>query len=307
MTRVVLGLTALLLAGGCGSGGSGGSGAGGAAGSNAAGGAAGAAGAPGCVCDARLVTNTGHRGTGSNDPGNPFPENTIESMQQAFAEGADMIELDVIHSADGTLISLHDDTVDATTSGTGCAGDMTVAELQALDAAVGTSLEGTGVRIPTLLEVLDAVDGDINIEIKLKLEDQCPDSDKPRMAADVAAAIAADSGPRRIVVSSFDAEVLSELKLVAPSVVVGLLAFNPSSRDDAAARGFEALNVLNSPELTSASINQIHDAGLDVNVWTVNDPADMRRLIADGVEMIITDEPDELRAIQDELCAGTCE
>ncbi|HMR09838.1 MAG TPA: glycerophosphodiester phosphodiesterase family protein, partial [Polyangiaceae bacterium] len=122
----------------------------------------------GCACAADKVVNSGHRGTGTNSSLNPFPENTIESIKQAFAEGAEMSELDVVHSKDGVLVVIHDDTVNRTTNGTGCVGDLTVAELQGLDAAVGTSLAGTGVKIPTLTELLAAVDGGLNIEIKLQ-------------------------------------------------------------------------------------------------------------------------------------------
>lgn len=253
------------------------------------------------TCPAAAVRNAGHRGTGVNGSANAFPENTLPSLQQAFAEGADMCELDVQHSADGALVVIHDDTVDRTTDGSGCVGDLTLAELQALDAAVGTSLEGTGVRIPTLAEVMAAVDGGLNVEIKLREMAGCPSSNPAQLAADVVAAIEGDASPRAIHVSSFDAEVLSAVETMNPAIDTGLVTANVDHRAEAAARGLDALNI---SELVASAddIARIRDAGLAANVWTVNREAKMRELLGLGVGMIITDEPDQLRAIQQELC-----
>ena len=257
-----------------------------------------------CECDADKVINCGHRGTGANIAQNPFPENTIESMQQAVMEGADMVELDVVHSSDGVLMVIHDDEVDRTTNGTGCVGDMTAAELQALDAGFGTDAEGTGVKIPTLIQVLSAIDIDVNIEIKINDTPACPPSNKPQMAADVAQAVSDDAAPRTIVVSSFDVEVLNELRMISDVVYIGLLTNDATDADLAVTSGFDALNPI--ALITPDQITDIQSKGLEVNVWTVNADAQMRVLLEAGVDMIITDEPDLLRSIQDELCAEAC-
>lgn len=259
----------------------------------------------GCACSADKVINSGHRGTGTNSSLNPFPENTIESIKQAFTEGAEMSELDVVHSKDGVLVVIHDDTVNRTTNGTGCVGDLTVAELQGLDAAVGTSLAGTGVKIPTLTELLTAVDGELNIEIKLQDNAKCPVSDIPQMAADVVAAIQGDTKSRRLIVSSFNGEVLSEVKKLDATIPAGLLTISADDYDKATARGLDALNI-QALGASAASIAVIHNKGLDANVWTVNDENMLRNMIDFGVDMVITDEPDLLAKVKTEYCAQAC-
>jgi glycerophosphoryl diester phosphodiesterase len=249
--------------------------------------------AAGALCP----TNCGHRGTGKSSANAPFPENTIPSFQQAVAEGAETVELDVIHSADGVLVAIHDDTVDRTTDGSGCVGDMTVAELQALDAGFGTAMEGQGVVIPTLAEVLAAVQVPLNVELKIDDGGGCPASDKPRMAADLVSEVTAAGAGDRVVASSFDEDVLVELKALDPTFYAGFLTFAAADAQTAADRGFDALNLRTNP-VDEAAVTAVHDLGLELNVWTVNDPARMEELVALGVDSIITDEPDLYAAVQ---------
>lgn len=245
--------------------------------------------------------NCGHRGTGKSSADAPFPENTIPSVQQAVAEGAEMVEIDVVHSGDGVLVVIHDDTVDRTTDGSGCVGDMTVAELQALDAGFGTAMEGQGVVIPTLAEVLAAVQVPLNVELKIDEGGTCPASDKPRMAADLVSEVTAAGAGDRVVASSFDEEVLVELKAVDPTFYAGFLTSSVADAQVAADVGFDALN-LRRNFVDEAAVTTVHDLGLELNVWTVNDPARMEELVALGVDSIITDEPDLYAAVQASSC-----
>jgi glycerophosphoryl diester phosphodiesterase len=254
-----------------------------------------------CVCPASTVINCGHRGTGGNSGGNSFPENTIPSMLQAADEGADMVELDVVHSADGVLVVLHDDTVDNTTDGTGCAGEMTVDELQALDAGYGTSMEGEGIVIPTLAEVLEAIDIDVNIEIKTS-GDVCPATDLALVASDIVALINADSKLRTIVVSSFSFEALEAVRALDDNVYIGFVDFGSENVEAAVAAGFDGIN-FNANMAGADTVEEIHAAGLDANAWTVNLEALMEELLDVGVDMIITDEPDLLAELIVEKCA----
>ncbi|MCA9676747.1 MAG: hypothetical protein H6709_01885 [Kofleriaceae bacterium] len=246
-------------------------------------------------CPANAVTNAAHRGTGVNTADNPFPENTLEAFAQGKVEGAQMIELDVVHSLDGALMVIHDPTVDRTTDGTGCVGDLTEAELKQLDAAVGTPLEGTGVTIPTLDEVLASTDLGVNIEIKVHTG-SCSTTDRARAAADVVAAIHADTTGRRFVVSSFDADVLSDVQDLDPSLYLGLLTLVPDDAALAESRGFDSLNVLSVNVRDAVDADAIRAHGLDVVVWTENDPVNIDNHFTTGVDMIITDEPDRVEA-----------
>lgn len=257
--------------------------------------------APG-ECPANAVVNAGHRGTGVKADDNSLPENTLPSFEQAVVEGADMIELDVAHSADGVLMVIHDASVDRTTDGTGCVGDLTVAELQALDAAAGTSLAGTGVVIPTLDEVLAAIDVDVNIEIKVH-EGDCSPTDRAQTAADVVAAIAADTADRRIIVSSFDADALTAVADLDPDIYLGLLTLVFDDAPLAEERGFDALNILSIAVRDAADVEAIRAHGLDVNVWTENSAVNMANHFTSGVDMIITDEPDVMATARAAWCA----
>jgi glycerophosphoryl diester phosphodiesterase len=258
-----------------------------------------------CVCPAESVINCGHRGTGSNGPDNPYPENTIPSFSQAVIEGVQMIELDIMHSADGELVVIHDDTVNRTTDGAGCVGDQTLAELQSLDAAFGTSLEGTGVVIPTLEEVLAAVDVSVNVEIKIVDDASCPPSDLDRIAQDLVAIIGADAVERDLVVSSFDFDMLVAVQQADASIYLGLLTMLYSDAQVAADQGFDALNVFGG--LYGAEEMQIIlDAGLEANVWTINDPPTMEELLITGVSIFITDDPDVLEQTRQTVCADYC-
>jgi len=253
-------------------------------------------------CPALSVINCGHRGTGINGGAGP-PENTLPSFEQAVLEGADMVELDVQHTSDGALVVIHDDTLDRTTDGTGCVGDLSFSELRQLDAGFDTPMAGTGVVVPTLTEVLAAVTVDVNVEIKINEDSDCPASDEPRLAADVAAAIAGDGQARRIIVSSFDAEVLSEVEAIDAGIYTGLLALGPADGDEAVTRGFDALNLFIAT-VRADVVEELHGKGLDVNVWTENDPGAMQIWFDFGVDMIITDDPNLFVEAQSDWCAA---
>ncbi len=252
-------------------------------------------------CPAREVLNVGHRGTGVTEDGNAFPENTIDSFLQAQTEGAQMVELDVILSADGVLMVNHDRRVDRTTDGTGCIGDLSAAELQQFDAAVGTPLAGTGVVIPTLAEVLAAIDIAVNIEIKVQASG-CSVTDRAATAQAVVDAIRGDTKGRRFTVSSFDADALTAVQTVDPNVYLGFLTLDPMDAQLAVDRGFDALNVLSLTVREPGAVQKIHDLGLEVTVWSENDPAVIEDHLTSGVDMIITDEPDVVERVRRDWC-----
>ena len=96
----------------------------------------------------------GHRGNPEE-----APENTLASIDAAFAVGCDLVEIDVRLSRDGVAVIVHDDTVDRTTNGKGNVADLTLAELKALDAGSWKAERFAGERIPTLAEALGAARG----------------------------------------------------------------------------------------------------------------------------------------------------
>ncbi|MBB5789549.1 glycerophosphoryl diester phosphodiesterase [Jiangella mangrovi] len=202
------------------------------------------------------------------------PENTLASFRRAVEQGADEVELDLRLSADGRLVVLHDETVDRTTDGTGAVADLTFAELQALDAG--------GEPVPSFESVLDAVAVPLQVEIKA-----------PEAVGPLAALLRERPAELdRISPCSFEPEVVAELVRLFPSTPVGLIASAGSAENVARAAGSGASRVLLGwPGTTRALVASAHRRGLDVSVWPVDTPAQLRAASDLGVDGFTTDHP----------------
>jgi glycerophosphoryl diester phosphodiesterase len=205
------------------------------------------------------------------------PENTVAAMARAVELGADGVELDVHRSADGQLVVRHD-----AETPVGALGDLTLAEIR--DGLAG---------VPTLAEVLDVCRGRlVNVEVK--------DPD-PRAAEALVALLGQRNGADDVLVSSFDLRTVDRVHEAAPQVPSGLLSFGLDVFEalaTAEAHGHHALH----PDvwtLLQADVagltRQAHDGGMAVNVWTVNEADDLRRLRDAGVDAVITDAADLYR------------
>lgn len=242
-----------------------------------------------------MVSNQGHRGTGSNVPGNDYPENTIPSLLQAFTEGADSVELDTQLSLDDEVIVIHDSTMDRTTDCTGNVRNLTLAEIQSCDAAVGTLLEGQSVIVPTLAEVFSSLEyvkdaAIVNVEIKGS------GVSAAHMAQRVTSEIVVAGWEDHVIISSFNSDILSEVEAIDHEWVTALITseLNVNAQADIALGfGFDGLHpyFLNT---FASNIAYAHNLGLFVNVWTLDIKAIMKLQIENGVDGIITNEPDRL-------------
>jgi len=253
------------------------------------------------VASGGAVVNQGHRGTGTSVAGNDYPENTIPSFLQAFVEGADMVELDTTLSADDEVVVIHDDTLDRTTDCTGAVYDLNLVDIQACDAAVGTPLEGTGVKVPTLAEVFAALEaikyeGEINIEIKSSLEGVVGAAHlAERVTDEVLLALWED----RVIFSSFSSGILDEIENLDDTWITAYITseVNVNAQADlAATHGFDGLHPYYLQTL-AANVDYTHGLGLFINVWTVDLAPAMSSMIARGVDGVITNEPDVLAAL----------
>ena len=225
------------------------------------------------------------------------PPNTLAAFRRAAELGADGVELDVHLSADGVPVVIHDFTVDGTTDGSGPVAAMTLAELKQLDAGRRFGAPFAGERIPTLEEVLEAVGGRVLLNIELK-------STSPRdtgLERVVIALVERHGLSQRVLLSSFNPISLWRAKRLAPHIAVGLLHAPelpfPLRRGWF---GFLFRHEARHPEHTM--VNARYKAwaerrGYRVNTWTVDEPSEMRRLIALGVDGIITNAPDVLGGI----------
>jgi glycerophosphoryl diester phosphodiesterase len=242
--------------------------------------------------DHEHVLNIGHRGASA-----AAPPNTLAAFEKAVELGADGIEFDVHLSADGVPVVIHDLTVDGTTNGSGRVADLTLAQLKHLDA--GSTFDPTfaGERIPTLEEVLQRVGSRLLLNIELKTISLHDNGLEQAVIAQVEHYGLDD----RVLLSSFNPLSLRRAKRMAPHVPVGLL-YGPDLPVPLrqAWLAFAAPHEARHPEHKMVDAHYIAWAqrrGYRVNVWTVDDPDEMRRLIGLGVDGIITNVPDVLRSI----------
>lgn len=234
------------------------------------------------------------------------PENTLVAVRQAIELGADMVEIDVSMSSDGELVVIHDETLDRTTDGTGPVLATPWSVIAGLDAGswfvspVGNRFAGE--RVPTLDQVLATTARRclLNIEIKTEAVGDASVDEVPvdGIAARLAAAVRERDVVDEVVVSSFDPRALAHLRALAPEIRTASLYARSIHRDMtpreiAGQVGSEGLNVSRS-EATAALIEQAHDAGLPVAVYTVNQLADMVAMLDRGADALFTDRPDRM-------------
>ncbi len=218
------------------------------------------------------------------------PENTHAAFAAALALGAEAIELDCQLSSDGELVVIHDETLDRTTDGGGPVGDRTAAELATLDAGAWFDPSYRGERIPRLADVLMQLDGKrvtLNVEIKSARD---VGRIEPKLAALVSDARAAEW----VVFSSFHTEAVRAMRAAAPWARLGVLC-DEDPRDRGLALALEVGAEMLIPGrrwIDPRIVEETHVRGLDVWVWTVNEPGEMRRLIALGVDAIFSDWPE---------------
>jgi glycerophosphoryl diester phosphodiesterase len=220
----------------------------------------------------------------------------MAAFARAVALGAHGIELDVHLSADGVPVVIHDFTVDATTDGSGPVSGMSLAQLKELDA--GSSFDPAFARepIPTLAEVLEAFGHRLFLNIELKTTSPSDNGLERAVIAQVR-----EHGldrNDRVLLSSFNPFSLRRAWRLAPHIRRGLL-YAPGLPLPLRRAWLAPLapHQARHPEHTMVDARFMAWArrrGYQVNTWTVDDPAEMRRLVDLGVDGIITNVPDVL-------------
>lgn len=240
----------------------------------------------------RLPWVIAHRGASGH-----APENTLVAFERAVQLGAGFIETDLHLTRDARFVAIHDATLDRTTNGHGPVRDMTLAELRKLDAGQWYDRGYMGQRIPTLEEILQfARVHDVIFYLELKC-----DAAWGMDHALVAALREAENAARTIVIS-FDPSQIENVRRADQGMMTGLLT-DGSQRDcvrTATEIGARQL-CPRSTAVTAELIDQAHRADLHIATWTVDDAAEMRRVIAAHVDGVMTNFPDRLRATAEDL------
>lgn len=230
------------------------------------------------------------------------PENTIEAFAAGLAAGADRLEMDVHATRDGHVVVLHDPTIDRTTDGTGLVREMTLAELQRLDAGArfpgdggDFPFHGRGVVVPTLAAVLEAFPGvPLNIEIK---------QDEPQIEHAVLDVLDRFGARAQVLLAAEESTIMARIRAAAPDVLTSfsaadvlefVTAWHGGTLDAYRPPGI-ALQIPPSfgevQLVTAESVAIAHRMGLEMHVWTIDDPAEMAALLDLGVDAIMTDVP----------------
>lgn len=236
------------------------------------------------------VLNIAHRGASLHRP-----ENTLPAFEYAIEVGADVIEMDLLTTADGEIVTIHDETVDRTTDGSGRVDEFTLEELQELDAGYRFSPDGEtypyrnqGITIPTLRTVLEELP-----EVWFLLEPKAGDVDVEQLLSllDETGAI------ERTIIGAFDLDTLRIVREIDPSVITGLgtrefIEYLVMARRDELRYHTDAEIAFAPFELVSERlIDRSQRLDMAVHAWTVNDDAEMDRLLELGVDGILTDDP----------------
>ena len=238
----------------------------------------------------RRLWNVAHRGASAD-----APENTLAAFELAVEQGADVIEADVRQSADGALLILHDATVDRTTTGTGALAEMTSTEARGLDA-------GGGERIPRLREVFEVARDRVRINIDLKEVE----ATEPAVAAIREAGLL-----DQVTFISFIPEVWDLLDQLSPQSPVVHLVESAASLAGIAMGEAGTQSVATGVGMpyglvSSEMVERMHRHGFGVFAWTVDDEAEMRRVIEAGVNGVVTNRPAALAEVLRQLRgAGT--
>lgn len=210
-----------------------------------------------------------HRGASAE-----YPENTLAAFRRAMELGVEGIELDVHLSADGVPVVIHDETVDRTTDGAGAVAEMSVLELQGLNA-------GDGEKIPTLGQVLDVVGDSLHVDIEVKANMAGEEVLKELQGRNT-----------RWLISSFDWDVLRYVRTQDADAVLWPLTIGATDQAIEVARELSAPALAIFHEaLDDDTAARLKEQGLGFWVWTVNDPERARVYMEWGAIGICTDDP----------------
>lgn len=265
-----------------------------------------------------LPLNVAHRGARSL-----APENTMAAARAAYALGADQWELDAAVSADGELVILHDDTLERTSNVEEVYPDrrpwavhtFTFEELCALDfgswfnekdpfkqiaaGAVTPEMQRSyvGEPIPTLREALVYTrDNDWSVNVEIKDATGTPGDED--VVEKVAALIEELGMNEMVLVSSFNHDYLRRMKAANPAVRTAALVEARTANPAGLVKELGAIGY--NPDLGSIHVSQIpalRAAGVDVNVWTINDLSEMRALVDHYATSVITDFPQRMNEV----------
>ncbi|HEY5647693.1 MAG TPA: glycerophosphodiester phosphodiesterase family protein [Pseudomonadales bacterium] len=211
------------------------------------------------------------------------PENTLAAIRWASDSGADLIETDVRLTADGSLVLIHDELVNRTTDGLGRVAELTLRDLQALDA-------GAGERVPTLEEAMGMLAGrpqHLLLDVK---------ADDPRVVPRLVDAVAAQGFEDRVLVGVRSLELLADLRGLAPQLRILAMVPDTASLQDFLHHEPDGVRLwARWAEREPGLISAVRNSGAQVWIMAGQRLPDRLRDLVLQVDGFITDRPVELR------------
>ncbi|MBA3315417.1 MAG: glycerophosphodiester phosphodiesterase [Planctomycetota bacterium] len=225
------------------------------------------------------------------------PENTLSSVKLAWEQNTDSVEIDVYLSKDGRIVLFHDKETDRIGGRKKKIIDQTYEELQQLDVGAWKDLKYAGEKMPTLEEILPTIPDGKRLYVEIKHDASILRELKKSFAK-------AGVDGEKITIIAFDCDVIVGTKKLMPSIPAYWLSsikqdkqtgeWGPPREEliaKAKAAGVEGLDLQAQPVIDADYVKAVKDAGLEFYVWTVNDPAEAKRLVEAGVDGITTDRP----------------
>jgi len=227
-----------------------------------------------------------HRGASAHTP-----ENTLAAFRLALEQGADGIELDAKCTSDGEVVVMHDACLLRTTGASGKVWEHTLAEIKQLDAGKWKGAEFTGEGVPTLRDVFTALGGKLIINVELTNYGHSNDGLVEKVLALAAEFKLEDS----ILLSSFSPQNIHRAREINPQIPAALLALRGLPGAFSRSRWMVPISPVGlHPYYTDVTPHLVQVEkmrGRFINVWTVNDPGEIRRLRDLGVDGLFTDDP----------------
>ncbi|HYE07605.1 MAG TPA: glycerophosphodiester phosphodiesterase family protein [Planctomycetota bacterium] len=234
-----------------------------------------------------------HRGDSAHRP-----ENTIAAFGAAIAARCDGIELDVQLSRDGVPVVCHDGTLARYGGPRRALATMTAAELAACDVGAWFAPRFRGQGVPTLDAVLRRFGRRTRLLIELKVgRGRAGRARGARLARAVAEVLARRGQGRRHWILCFERHALAAIRRLDPGLTLVLNAERPPRGLAALKRLGVAIVDLDQRRVTAAVVRRLNEAGLRVTTWTCNEPAVVRRVVAAGVDAVLSDKPRWLRGV----------
>jgi len=228
-----------------------------------------------------------------------WPENSLLAFRNAVALGADYLELDVHLSKDGEVVVIHDPTLDRTTTGTGPVRVQTLAELGALRLKdrSGVVTEEQVPRLDEVVQIAARAGRQLLLEIKVDLRRQR----YPRIEEAVLAILDRHGMRSAAVIMAFESATVRRVRVLDPVIRTAFLV-GKSRVDRERAQNADVVRWTKEADATglgidhrvldAALVEAARKAGLRVATWTVNEEADIRRVVDLGVDIVISDRPD---------------